>query len=200
MLVGRDPLCDVVIDDIAISKRHMKFERSGDEVYAEDLDSKNGLRINGHAARRQAIHHLDVIEIGNHKMHVFDDSMLPPGSLVGQEGTVTVLERTPLVRTAAALQDTKPTASALVEPMLGLERLDEPAAGPVRLDQPNTMIGSEGASALLAWRRDQLFLTRLSREPLRVNGRDVGPGSCAVVANDEIEVGTARYRVVAAEP
>lgn len=199
MLVGRDPLCDVVIDDIAVSKRHMKFELAGDEVYVEDLASKNGLRINGHAARRQAIHHLDVIEIGNHRMHVFDDALLPPGTLVGSEGTVTVLERTPLVRVAAALQDTKPTEPAAVAPMLALKRLDDPSVAMVRLDQPNTMIDSDGASALLVWRRDQLFLTRLSREALRVNGREVGAGSCAVVVDDVIELGEARYQVVAVE-
>jgi hypothetical protein len=198
LLVGRDPLCDVVIDDIAVSKRHMKFELAGEAVYAEDLDSKNGLRINGHAARRQEIHHLDVIEIGNHKMHVFDDALLPPGDIVGQEGTVTVLERTPLTRVAADLQDTRPTDSDAMAPapMLALRRLDEAPAALVRLDQPNTMIGAGAASALLVWRRDQLYLTRLTREPLRVNGRELGPGSYAVAPNDVIEVGTARYRVV----
>jgi hypothetical protein len=199
MLVGRDPLCDVVIDDIAVSKRHMKFELAGEAIYAEDLDSKNGMRINGHAASRQAIHHLDVIEIGNHKMHVFDDSLLPPGDIVGQEGTVTVLERTPLVRVSAELQDTMPTASEATAhgPMLALERLDEESAPRVRLDQPNTMIGAGAASALLVWRRDRLYLTRLTREALRVNGRELGPGSYAVAPNDVIEVGSARYRVVA---
>ena len=58
------------------------------------------------------------------------------------------------------------------------------------------MIGDSGQSPVLTWRRDALYLSRLSREPLRINGRELGAGSCEVHSGDVIEVGSAKYRVV----
>ena len=217
-VVGRDPAGDIVIDDITVSKRHMKLELVGQTLYAEDLSSTNGLRVNGHPATRQVVHHLDVIEIGNHKIYVFDDAMLPGGTLRPESTVQTDYERTRLAEHAPPpqpenvvihppekdsatlpLADTQPTtASRASWRLFGLKRLD--AAGVVRLDQANTMVGAAGRSALLVRRRDALYLSRLSHETLRVNGREVGAGSCAVGVDDVVEVGSIRYLVVALEP
>ena len=218
-IVGRDPSSDIVIDDITVSKRHMRLELVGQTLYVEDLSSTNGLRVNGHAATRQVVHHLDVIEIGNHKIYVFDDAMLPGGTLRPESTVQTDYERTRLAEHAPApqpgnivihapekdsatlpLADTQPTtASRASWRVLGLKRLDD-AAGVVRLDQANTMVGAAGHSALLVRRRDALYLSRLSHETLRINGREVGAGSYAVGVDDVVEVGSVKYLVVALGP
>ncbi len=216
-IVGRDPSCDIVIDDITVSKRHVKLELVGPTLYAEDLSSTNGLRVNGHSATRQVVHHLDVIEIGNHKMHVFDDAMLPGGALRPESTVQTGSGRTRLVEHAPApqpgnivirtaeddaatlpLADTQPTSASRASwRLFGLKRVDGDATGLVRLDQTNTMVGAAGHSALLVRRRDALYLSRLSHEALRINGRNVGAGSYAVGVDDVIEVGSVKYVVVA---
>jgi pSer/pThr/pTyr-binding forkhead associated (FHA) protein len=113
-VVGRHPDCDLVIDHPAISGRHMLFRMVNLTVYAEDLASTNGIRVNGLSAQHQVVHHLDVIEVGRHKLHFFDDSMLA-GKVGGLEDTVlTEYERTMLAVHAPA-PVAPPVAAARVE-------------------------------------------------------------------------------------
>ena len=93
-VVGRHPACDVVIDHPAVSARHMLLRIVNRTVYVEDLASTNGTQVNGVAATNQVIHHLDLVQVGKHKLHFFDDSMLK-GRVGGLESTVqTDFERT----------------------------------------------------------------------------------------------------------
>ena len=99
-LVGRHPDCDLVIDHPAVSGRHMLFRVVNRTVYAEDLASTNGTRVNGLSAHHQVVHHLDVIEVGRHKLHFFEEAMLA-GKVGGLENTVlTEYERTMLAEYA----------------------------------------------------------------------------------------------------
>jgi FHA domain-containing protein len=92
-VVGRHPASDICIDHPAVSGRHMLFRIAGTTVYVEDLASTNGTKVNGHATEGKVVHHLDLIEVGTHKLHFFDDAMLAGG--VGIENTVlTDFERT----------------------------------------------------------------------------------------------------------
>lgn len=45
--VGRDPACDLPIDDERASWRHLHLTVEGDEVVLRDLDSRNGTYLNG---------------------------------------------------------------------------------------------------------------------------------------------------------
>jgi hypothetical protein len=84
----------MVVDHPAISGRHVLFRVVGKTVYVEDLASTNGTKVNGIAATTQVVHHLDMIEIGKHKVHFFDEDMLA-GRVGGLESTVqTDFERT----------------------------------------------------------------------------------------------------------
>ncbi|MEO5695232.1 MAG: FHA domain-containing protein [Usitatibacter sp.] len=97
-VVGRHPACDIVIDHPAISGRHMLFRIVNRTVYAEDLASTNGMRVNGISASHQVVHHLDLIEAGKHKLHFFDDDLLAAGGVGNLESTVqTDYERTMMV-------------------------------------------------------------------------------------------------------
>jgi DNA-binding NtrC family response regulator len=44
---GRDPSCEIVIDDPAVSGRHLKLEVRGRSLHVEDLGSMNGLWVEG---------------------------------------------------------------------------------------------------------------------------------------------------------
>src|SRR3954469_23675612 len=75
-VVGRHPGCDIVIDAPHVSARHMLFRVVDQTVYVEDLASTNGTVVNGVTASHQVVPPLALVEVGRHKLHVFDDSML----------------------------------------------------------------------------------------------------------------------------
>ncbi|MFZ3322766.1 MAG: FHA domain-containing protein [Usitatibacter sp.] len=95
-VVGRHPTCDICIDHPAISGRHLLFRIVNTTIYVEDLASTNGTKVNGLSTSHQVVHHLDLIEVGKHKLHFFDDAMLA-GGVANIESTVqTDFERTML--------------------------------------------------------------------------------------------------------
>lgn len=101
-VIGRHPGCDVVIDHPAVSGRHMLFRIVNRTVYVEDLASTNGTKVNGIGTSHQVVHHLDLIEVGRHKLHYFDEEMLA-GKVGSLESTVqTDFERTMLAAHAPA--------------------------------------------------------------------------------------------------
>jgi hypothetical protein len=192
VVVGRHPDCDVVIDDPAISGRHMVFRTVEHTVYAEDLASTNGVLVNGVATGNQVVHHLDVIEVGRHKLHFFDDALLAGGVRDLESTVLTDYERTMLAAHAApapAAAAPRPSREAdelsrtmviardpsLAEAGAARPAGREPAglalqvvAGEgkgdrVLLDKANTMIGHSGADTALIVRRGQsFFIARLA--------------------------------------
>ena len=46
-VIGRDPECDLPIDDDRLSRRHLKITQLGDDLLAEDLGSSNGSHLDG---------------------------------------------------------------------------------------------------------------------------------------------------------
>lgn len=173
-VVGRHPDCDVVVDDGAVSGRHMLLRVVGLTVYAEDLASTNGTRVNGLSAQHQVVHHLDVIEVGRHKVHYFDSSMLA-GKVGGLENTVlTEYERTMMADHVAVPVASRAEASALA-PARGDEDLDRtmaiprdpalrlgPAQESVRTGSADAPNGSSFALKVLAGERrgDTISLAR----------------------------------------
>lgn len=93
-VVGRHPDCDIVIEHPAVSGRHLLLRIVNRTVYAEDLASTNGTRVNGLPTMHQVIHHLDTIEVGRHKMHFFDDALLSGGVSSLEDTVLTEFERT----------------------------------------------------------------------------------------------------------
>ena len=184
-IVGRHPACDICVDHPAISARHMLLRVEGHTVYAEDLASTNGTKVNGIAMSHQVVHHLDLIEVGKHKLHFFDDAMLS-GSVGDLESTVlTEFERTMLVqhapppavppgprggedlsRTMAIMRDPQvrlgPAQEAVrtdaseAPGMLALRALAGPRKGEIiALEQANTMIGTAGGESALVVKRGE---------------------------------------------
>jgi pSer/pThr/pTyr-binding forkhead associated (FHA) protein len=64
-VIGRAPECDIRVDDPLISRRHARLLVSDLGVGIEDLDSANGLYINGLAHRGVTpLHPGDVFQLG----------------------------------------------------------------------------------------------------------------------------------------
>lgn len=62
--VGRDPSCDVVLDNIGVSRQHCRVEFQDGTFYAVDSGSSNGIFVNGSPRRRHPLMDGDEIMIG----------------------------------------------------------------------------------------------------------------------------------------
>jgi pSer/pThr/pTyr-binding forkhead associated (FHA) protein len=65
LLIGRDRLCEICVDDVQVSRLHGLIARSTDGVHYLDLGSTNGSAVNGQAAERLVLSNNDVIAIGD---------------------------------------------------------------------------------------------------------------------------------------
>jgi hypothetical protein len=61
--VGRDPRCDVTSADPLVSRRHAEFVASGVAVVVRDLDSRNGILVNGRREIQAVLQPGDVVQI-----------------------------------------------------------------------------------------------------------------------------------------
>lgn len=64
LAVGRDPSCDLVVDDPRVSKRHACLRWMGSGWVLEDLGSKNGTHVNAEPARGLPLQDGDAISLG----------------------------------------------------------------------------------------------------------------------------------------
>ena len=53
--IGRDPVCDLLIADRTVSRRHARLERAADGWLLTDLGSTNGTRLNGWRVREPVL-------------------------------------------------------------------------------------------------------------------------------------------------
>lgn len=54
-VIGRDPLCDIVLPDPGVSKRHAELRIENGELWLKDLGSSNGTYVNGVRIQRQEL-------------------------------------------------------------------------------------------------------------------------------------------------
>jgi len=71
--IGRKPHNDIVIDNLAISSEHAAIITILNDSFLEDLDSTNGLSVNGAATKKHFLQNNDVIEIGKYKLKYLND-------------------------------------------------------------------------------------------------------------------------------
>jgi pSer/pThr/pTyr-binding forkhead associated (FHA) protein len=74
--IGRRTTCDIAIDHPAVSGTHAVIYLENNVYAVEDLESTNGTLVNGVAVKKHVLQHLDVIEVGRHKLYYFDDASI----------------------------------------------------------------------------------------------------------------------------
>ncbi len=70
-VIGRDPKCDIVLEDEGVSRRHARIARS-EWGYFElvDLGSKNGILVDGEPVARMTLQDGDAFTVGDTKFTV----------------------------------------------------------------------------------------------------------------------------------
>ena len=72
-VLGRDPTCDVVLNDTKCSRRHAYVEQIGRTLVVRDAGSANGIYVNGRRVDRAVLAPGDTVRLGDVKLRVLAD-------------------------------------------------------------------------------------------------------------------------------
>ena len=73
MTIGRKPHNDIVIDNLAVSGEHAAVVTILNDSFLEDLDSTNGVAVNGEQIKKHFLQNNDVVEIGKYRLKYLND-------------------------------------------------------------------------------------------------------------------------------
>jgi hypothetical protein len=65
VLLGRSRECDIQVDDPNVSRRHAELRQEGATYWIVDLDSTNGVEVNGHRVTRARLSPGDTFTVGS---------------------------------------------------------------------------------------------------------------------------------------
>ncbi len=176
--IGRKPHNDIQLDDPTVSGQHAAILML-QNAYVEDLNSTNGVILNGKKVTRRQLNHGDIIKIGRHELKFADDKAED-------------FEHTVIIQPDSQ----SPTAPA-AEPAkhFQVKILTGPKSGEsINLIKPYTTLGSPGVQvAVVARRGKDYFLMPMSGtgdrgNPPKLNGQSIGASSQRLNEGDKIEV------------
>lgn len=70
LLIGRHPGCDVVLEDLSVSRRHARLVFRDARWIVQDLNSTNGTALNGRRVGRCEIRPGDSLALGEQRLEV----------------------------------------------------------------------------------------------------------------------------------
>jgi pSer/pThr/pTyr-binding forkhead associated (FHA) protein len=191
LLIGRHEACAIRLEERDVSRRHARLSRQGDEILLEDLESANGVRVNGERLRgRCALSPGDVVEIGGFDLEL----RLEPGDAPPRGAHFRPAEpyecdcEVPTLRTALVDDDAPETTGTELTPPLpmpaaALQRngMDLPADEAPRL----VILDGAPAGAFLC-ARTALRLGSSPDDDLVLQGEGVLPRHCRLVRSETL--------------
>lgn len=140
--IGRKSHNSIVIDNLAVSGEHAAIVTILNDSFLEDLNSTNGLTVNGIATKKHFLQNNDVIEIGKYKLKYWNDQT--------SQTTAADFEKTMILRAPAAKSTLKAESleqtGKLHSSMLPQQAV--PAAAPVK--PAVTPVGTAASPAVAA--------------------------------------------------
>ena len=89
MMIGRRPVNDIHIDNLAVSGEHAAITTIGNDSFLEDLNSTNGTLVNNKPVKKHVLQHNDVIEFGKYQLLYINPAQAnTPANHGGFENTV----------------------------------------------------------------------------------------------------------------
>ncbi len=212
--IGRKPHNDIVIDNLAVSSEHAAIVTILNDSFLEDLDSTNGLAVNGTPTKKHFLQNNDVIEIGKYKLKYLNDQ---PTQTSAADFEKTMVLRAPVrtgtgsheaIRSPLDVTTTRKTEAAIttqfnatgggVADMTGgqppaalVQILNGPNAGKeLELVKNLTTLGKPGVQvAVLARRPHGYFITHVEGGSFpTVNGSSIGEQPHQLRDHDLIEL------------
>jgi pSer/pThr/pTyr-binding forkhead associated (FHA) protein len=205
-IIGRGHDCGVQLNDPSVSRHHAKIARIYTGFFIEDLDSTNGVILNGRRVRKHMLKDGDLVQIGTHEIKFLTEG--ENNSLAEADKTV-VLTARPRAVDAATNTAKSPNAPMQkprkrIAPLPASERqagkayvrmLSGPEQGDSKLvDKSLYTIGQPGGNLAVISRRAQgHFLLHLGGDKVTtLNGGDVLGAGVKLNDGDVIQVGDTR--------
>lgn len=187
LTVGRKPNNDIQLDDPTVSGNHAAFLML-QHAYIEDLNSTNGVLLNGKKVSKRQLSHGDVIRIGRHEFKYVDDN--------AEDFESTVIISTDMgAGGRAAPSPATPPRQYVVKILTGAK-----AGESLLLSKPYTTLGTPGSQmAVIARRGPKYFLMRMggsgtASQPPVINGQPLKSESQQLSSGDVIEVANTQMR------
>lgn len=210
--IGRKPHNDIVIDNLAVSSEHAAIVTILNDSFLEDLDSTNGLAVNGTPTKKHFLQNNDVVEIGKYKLKYLNDQptqtsaadfektmvLRAPVKISPSEGVA----KSPLDVTVTRKTEASPQFNATSSGMVAeataapvsaavVQILNGPNAGKeLELVKNLTTLGKPGVQvAVLARRPHGFFITHVEGGSFpTVNGSSIGEQPHQLRDHDLIEL------------
>jgi len=192
--IGRKPRNDIVIDNLAISNEHAAIITILNDSFLEDLESTNGLSVNGVVTKKHFLQNNDVIEIGKYKLKYLNEQAVM--STQEDLGKASVTSRPENTAPASGNGEAKKTStiqsnSTQPQQIAALQILNGSNLGKeIELVKGLTTLGKPGVQvAVLARRPNGFFITHVEggKFPL-VNGESIGEHPLQLHDHDLIEL------------
>ena len=89
-VIGRDPTCDIWVDDPSTSRRHAQFRKTAEGYLVEDLGSKNGTSVNDQPSASHLLRDNDLVTLGGveARFHLESTSLHPSTIVVTDQSPV----------------------------------------------------------------------------------------------------------------
>jgi hypothetical protein len=84
IVIGRDPACHVSEPDPLLSRRHAEVLASVHGVSIRDLNSRNGILVNGEKTTEQVLLPGDVVQLGHLQLRYVEEAARPADGLVSR--------------------------------------------------------------------------------------------------------------------
>jgi hypothetical protein len=123
MTVGRDPACDLSDADPRLSRKHAEFLATGAGLVIRDLDSRNGIRVNGRRVQEATLSPGDLVQIAHLAVRFLDDSAADPAGAAPPPAQATPVAN---VQVKAGFEDDRTRALPL---------LSSDLSGPISVDR-----------------------------------------------------------------
>ena len=180
--VGRKPSNDIILDDPTVSGVHAAFLHM-QHTYIEDLNSTNGVKLNGKPVNKRQLNHGDIVVIGQHEFKFIDDAV--------QDFESTVIIAPP----NQPSREPAKTVKASVVIAKGTKQGES-----ILLNKPYTKLGSASQVAVIARRGESYYLMPMSGgaqgDSPKLNGNKIGAESMLLKNNDIIEVATTELKFI----
>jgi pSer/pThr/pTyr-binding forkhead associated (FHA) protein len=136
--IGRKPHNDIAIDNLAVSGEHAAIVTILNDSFLEDLDSTNGLEVNGTPTKKHFLQNNDVIGIGKYKLKYINDQVTQSAPADFEK---TMVLRQP-VKQAAPAAPAKPA-----EPASFTQTQANPAKAAAEVDKTGKLEAAQPAAA-----------------------------------------------------
>ena len=180
--VGRKPSNDIVLDDPTVSGLHAAFLHM-QHTYIEDMNSTNGIKLNGKKINKRQLNHGDIVQIGQHELKFIDNAV--------QDFEKTVVIAAPVQSNPAIRKPLKASVVIAKGPKQGES---------IALNKPYTKLGSASQVAVIARRGNNYYLMPMSGgaqgDSPKLNGQQIGAESMVLKNGDIIEVAATQLKFV----